>query len=753
MASKPSRGQDLRAYFQEQALDIGLEGLEGGDAFGEYLGRLPRGGEHYNQSAGRRLNGFVYIRYSYPLHPRYDVVVFDLESILGPDIQRGIYAVALWPDGAEEPEYVCLGGTYESRDGEYRKAFTAFEDLTAAYGAALEGEAEAPEEYQLLERMEGKLTEMIDEDEIVLRLTVYSASKARQSKITTRCDELRLLPRLFIAQTLLVGAQLWAPHIHPQYARAMQSPRDKLSEILKLTHAPEGDVPVERQAQWSRLRRLQAILLCGTPNAKSTNCCGMKILPLMRAEATQFGNVRFPTWREIWIARQASNLTVNGRTTSLPVFNQWAVINQSDELLYDNDSMQRHYRTSEAAVAALGNLSLARDVARDGREAGHPFPLDQLDYYLHQAAEQAERIALSDIALLAVTQHVGVTFGTLPHLPLKHLEGSLQGQQAESLVFDLVYGCLALHDVCIHTDLHYNNVTARFDWIPRPSLPPSSTVFVAGPDGERDTYVVPNHGVRGCIIDFSQGLIAPSQRDALERHQGVEQTECFYREQAVRMLLALNRWLPDFTRAHEREIKGIALARQQELYNVMTAIDYLALGENLGQLFRKLGKMPTAWKVDAKVIKTCAGLKAAAHAELLKGLRGLLNQKAPVSPAGPSAVGRQIMREVFSEYLFTRWDPARLEDLVPTEAYNVCAPLRYDGEDPERFPPWAQPENLLRFGGGRKLGEIIREEGRPLLAALQAREDGDDELEIAVSLERGRLADAPRRDGSKSWLA
>jgi len=752
-----NQDQAMRAFLQEQVKDVGLNKLEGSSAFQEFLDRFPKGEKcesFHIQTDARMISDFIHVRYEYPLKPRYNLCTVYFQVATGSSILQSIHAILLWPDGASEPEYISVGGTFDSQDGEYRSNFTRWVDFAAGMEQARDAEESEDEEFQLIDRLELGIHRMLEEDEFTLNLRVYS-SEERREHIVARADELRVLTQTFIAALILASAHRVAPHALPVYTEAMEIPEMTLYEILKLTKAPSSEDPKERQDQWARLIRLRLYLTSGAPGGSSI-FMGIKLVPLMRTEASLPENVRYPTWREIWIATQVTNLKINGRTHGVPLFSRWSYVTHVDEELYDGEPMQRLHRNSEAAVAALEKLELARAVAREGQKSGRPFPLEQLDYYIHAAEEQAEQIALADVGILMVMQDVGHTFGTTPYRKASFIE-QLCGSKAESLVFDLAYTCLALHSsLCIHADLHYNNMTIRLLWFKAREPAPVCAVYVTGPDGERDTYVLPRPGCQAYIIDFSRSIISPDQKDAIERHQGVDHAETFFREQAVRMIMALGRYLPDFTRKYERELKGVALARQQELYNVLTAIDYFAIGENLSQLFRDILARPRGtWSVNEKMVEVCNHLKEVAHAELLKGLRtlipSLVKDRKDVPKYENDTIGREILRKAFGHWLFSRWEPAELEKYVPTSIVNVRAPMRYDYQDPAKLPPWAQPEILMKFSS-QKLSDFIRDEGGALVAAESAWAEGDDEVELALSHERMRLSNAPARDASKSWL-
>jgi len=314
-----------------------------------------------------------------------------------------------------------------------------------------------------------------------------------------------------------------------------------------------------------------------------------------------------------------------------------------------------------------------------------------------------------------------------------------------------------MHEVGIHADLHNNNVTAFAAALPKEDN--LCKVYVAGPEGQADTYVLPYCGTVGCVIDYSRVLINPQQRTSLEQSQGVEPTNAFFRTQATRVLMAVDRWLPAFAKKHQEKLKGAAFAMEQDLYNVLTALDYLAIGHNLGTLLESIGEDSRAWNPSPRSAALCTKLAEVARAELLAGLQVVALRaggKNKEAPASPFEVGRRIMAAVFEDFLYSNWDPADLSKLMVVNVVNSQTPLRYSGSSVDRFPPWLQPENLVKFSGGKSIKEILSRGDRPLLDILEMRgehpEGIDNTLELAIEGERSKLVDRPPESVETSWL-
>lgn len=765
---------DMTAFFLEQVADIGLESLEGSVAYKAFLKGLPRGTQNKVISGSRRLSAFNVIKWGYPLHPRYNLSVFEVEA-LGFGDDTCIYAMAFWPEGAEFPEYICLGGTFESQDGEFRRNFTWWDDFEEAFEKIQAVETDLPENEQVLGRIEKGLRELLDDSDLVYTTYVFSSPTGQgtleEQRIATRCNELRLAHRTFVAQLCLAGGELHAPHILPRYGTVMKNVLEALHDDipereLSPQKAGESDADFEKRKKIvNRFRYLRGKWSCGIPGGRALLCMGVKFVPLRRIEATQVGDLRHPTWREVWMGQKATDLTINGRAATFPILNQWSVINAVTSSMFENEAMDVLFTMSRQIERSVEKIHDARYALEEDSELKTtPALFKEIDFNYHSAAAEAERHILSGLTLMMSQQYVGPTFGTIATGAYRSpLAGGLEGKELSSAIFEIVYGCLVMHETGIHSDLHINNMTVNSLWSQEHAPPETCNFYVAGPDGERDTFVVPTYGAAGYIIDFSRAIITPARKAELDREMGVEETRLFYEEQVKRMFHVLHMWEPSIAKKYEDKFKAAAYGSPQALYNVLTAVDFVSIGHNIGKLLKKSlaanekikatgGTVP--WEVAPECIALCEKLEEAGREVLLEGLHKVVIRGPIKDTEAPTRAGLAVMKKTFNDLLYSRWDPAKLAVYVLGDGFNAHAPMKYSSDKVENFPPWAQVETVMKFAGGRSLEEIFSRGIEPLHNSIQVREDGlgDETFELAVEKERS-VASRPIVNYAKSWLA
>src|SRR4051812_44533806 len=117
-ASKPEIQQWLWGRYLEHT---GAGSLKGSPQYQRFVADVSR--EDLSGGFAKAVK-FIHLRYGYPISADgYTVAVLSAKWLkTEPKHRRTAYAHVYWRVGKEQapPEYVCLGYTYSSRDGEYR---------------------------------------------------------------------------------------------------------------------------------------------------------------------------------------------------------------------------------------------------------------------------------------------------------------------------------------------------------------------------------------------------------------------------------------------------------------------------------------------------------------------------------------------------------------------------------------------------------------------------------------------------------
>jgi hypothetical protein len=504
--------------------------------------------------------------------------------------------------------------------------------------------------------------------------------------------------------------------------------------------------------------------------------CGQKLIPLTVRAALEIGDVNLGPWREIWVNRRAADLVINGVSPTFALFGNWTYLSGAGPGTFENAEMRAKYAGSEHIAGVLRALELARPALGSGRTAAAGRAA-QLDARLHEALEYArEFMQLSELVLLAVAENVGYTlacfaedagikrrkgFSQSPYVPRMFGESA----RAARYLFDLCYGAHVLHTRAgvVHGDLHLNNMTVflnrEFAEVVRDGeggvkhvarARDARVAYVVG-GSEATTYVFPHDGYVMCLIDFSRCLMGPEARKVLAGERGESYAKHVFRNQVPRALKAFQQYAPKFAKAHQERLKAALLAEEEQVFRALTAIDFLAVGRNVGALLaqlKKQGDLPVA----AGAVELARAVEKQALDHLVTHLSRLVEKGERAPPALPPYAGEVLLPAVFGEYLFSRQPPESLRGCDLADIYVATAPLTYSASEYAKYPPWARLDTIAGRPGA-PTPETIVQPGRGAADFLAAQQPGGGER-LASLQERLRAEQgSPPGAALSCWLS
>lgn len=724
---------ELAARLQEASFEHDLEAIEGGREFKKMLENRTTDMAFRHSSALKRFNSFLVTKYLYPMASTYTVLCHRVRSANRYRSKRffAVYAYSYWRQGASEPEYVCYGPTYTSQDGEYRKSFVHWEDFERIYTSK-----EPKEAADFIDSLEKWVYDALEDDLGAMDTTVYPNHEEESRRVVSRSDELRISLRLYVAEVATTApGTIGAVHENPTLREVKENMIDSMSFKF-----PELNMEIKNHLKTLR-----------TGSTKRALQIGQKIIPVSLMDATRSGDLRGAVWRELWISRRLSDTVINNKCEQFPIYNQWTEIRGATPMLYENEAMEELYMMSTAAVKALQHLEVARRTALAAENGLGSRPrMLELDRAIHRGETFAEsHIILSNLAVVVTSEYTGNTLGTIAKNS-KRLALAKPTRGADNWLkaaFDLVYGCIVMHQSCCHADLHMNNATVYFSSDHARTC--AHKLYLASDKGERDAFVVPVPGVTAKIIDFSRSILNPELESELLQESGADQIRQLYRDQAEDILAAAHRWMPGFTKINQTAIKGAALSHPQRAYNAICAVDFLAVARNMLALFEKSG---ADFEIGVDTHKAYAVLEREAERELLHRLKLLVDGK-DVPPA--SEAGVVLLHALAPRWSFAKWhlDEANAGVQI-VDMLVATAPMKYSSDHPNTFPPYTRPVEMLRLSPGKKLTDIISRGDSAILNTLADRQSGADAeaLMLEIERERKKLSSEASPDARGSWL-
>lgn len=711
-------------------------------------------------SGALRVQKYHIIKFGYPMRRAgYITAILSVQF----NNTSSYYSYVYWPRESIVPEYICLSPTFNSRDGEYRHRFIWFQDFMNGYEKLISH----------LDPIEQNILENIAVDALKIDVNIYSDEKSKIDDITDYINSSRLgikaLVAVLMADVQNIIDNTLQNHTSVHYVKMI----NELFESNKKYF----------DENWNKsMNNKISVFKNGKINNDTRTQCGQKLIPLTIHESINVNDINFAPWREIWISQSITDLIINGIAPMFPIYNNWSYIDGTDRSLFENKAMHEKYDRSDKAKKVNEKLRQARQLILD--DSKKDYILNQTDAHIYDSINYAQKHAvLTNISICSTGEYIGQTLRSLPNLirRTKFVSPALTNIFENPTfqlryLFDLCYGVHILHtrNSTIHADLHLNNITHYyhgFQYVEvleeggknikyREKYTNPTIAYVLSSIGEDDTYVFPHEGTFMGIIDFSRSIIGPKCKQKLIDDFGELFTTKYYRSQVNRALRVLNHYIPNFVQKNQEKIKGLLFSEPEIMFKIMTAVDFLAIGRNIGALLKEIKndeKQPEFMRmlnIPLEGIESAESIENLALEHLVGNLSNLMNR---TSQKDITTAGDFIIPKIFKDFKYSAWAentdkkelrPYTLNDATLVDAYNAVAPLKYSSTDYAKYPPWARFDELSRHLGDLRIENITagRTE-RPFLESLEL----DSYFSILHEKLNKQIKDAPAAETS-SWI-
>uniref|UniRef100_A0A6C0I2J7 Protein kinase domain-containing protein n=1 Tax=viral metagenome TaxID=1070528 RepID=A0A6C0I2J7_9ZZZZ len=347
-----ANGQSCADWFLSQYIEaVGFNNKNFSEKFKSFIenNKFPKnektGINHLPISGIRRIESFLYLKYKYPLNSDgYVCGVLWAEINDGKKNIESHYAYAYWRANhddilvSNDPEYISISPTYDSRDGEYRKRFIKYDTFLLAYSTY----------GKELSEFENIIYELISNKELALNLNFYPydeplAKKYKHSRLLLKVFAYALALDLWEYYTGLI-----LEHTNSKYRKLLFLIGEDYPELINLS---------KKLLQ----KKINIRIDFADPKFSTEVKCGQKIVPLYYTELMKVGDYNLPAWKETNVSKVMSDLVINYITPSFPLYNDWAYINDSDLNLYENDAMHDRYALSDVISHTVHDVRSARE--------------------------------------------------------------------------------------------------------------------------------------------------------------------------------------------------------------------------------------------------------------------------------------------------------------------------------------------------------------------------------------------------------
>ena len=408
--------------------------------------------------------------------------------------------------------------------------------------------------------------------------------------------------------------------------------------------------------------------------------------------------IKYGSWRELYVGRKCSNLVVNYICPSFAVFGDWFFIQNTNKDMFDNLEQMKKYDYSMLAAEIKNEL---KAVDKKNRQPGnlnqfHNNKFAKISEDIRDTIRHLNQtIILSDTTTCLISEYVGHTIkDTMTLLKNKwsyhYMRPALEDVNKFSKhIFEFLYAflCMNMRLGMLHGDTHVNNATFhRYHMYVTKEIDKPIVYRYKNPkvlyilDSNRQ-YLFDHIGYFSMLIDFSRALIGPNS--PIVEEYGEDYLKSYFELFPNLMLNTLNRHLPSYASSNHEMLEQLAHENPQLFFKILTAIDSFAICRALDHTITQ-DLPPGASKVnlDQRIVRLLRRVLSQAEKLVIdnfnKALMGDLKLDTEIEWPNLS-----LIKEFFEEFRVTE---ATSTDFTIMDVFNFLGDMKYDMYDPTRFP-------------------------------------------------------------------
>lgn len=536
---------------------------------------------------------------------------------------------------SETPHYLSMYSTLTSKDGEFRPIFAHYNDV-------------------FIKRLE-MIRKVCSKYEEVL-LDMFSDGLLKTEVYYTTDGPPPIYMENFIEDSRIVIDVLLAAIYRNQFSGSQVHDRKIIEKLLKVIKSNYDFPEIER-----------------VPGKEEFGEICQKLTPLSLYEVSNVHDITFSPWKEIFINHVATAMLLNGNGFAFPVFNNWTYIDNSGEIMFDNDEMLKKYRRSNRIKDANEYLAKAKKLASEDKEKINKYRLKIAEAELYAK----EFLMLSDYVLLSTLEYVGYTVGTVAATETYKERYDLTIEKCDILLANLCMALAALHEKSIiHGDLHANNSTINRR-LQRVMPDNSCNVFIVGEDLEENTYVLPIMELDSYVIDFSRSIIGKTLK-LVEGEFDERYAANFYETQLGRILRIVEFYMPAVYRKHADDIARLYDERHQDLLDILCLIDYISAGVIYQKIYKMVVEKPGEDMEHKCLIRVGTEILFSEIFELIEGVEKDYKQ-----------ARLNLFNRVLGKFCYSKCRE-ELSNMKVAGVFNTMNPFKYWPKEYKDYPKWTR---------------------------------------------------------------
>lgn len=267
------------------------------------------------------------------------------------DAPSTIFACAYWErreDGSpglasEEPSYVCMAPTYESRDGEYRHRFVRYSRFNQAF----------VDYADTISSVEKEMAELLEGGIITVSVAAGAGSQLEvESRILESVESQRLIVKTLSAIIVTDGMEILSgtvqSHTHDKYQRCFK----QIMSMIDISALGNGDLTI-----------MANYISTGSAENRFSGC-GQKLTPMTALENLNPDDFMYTSIREAIIADSVSDLVFSFVTPCLPMYVGYSYLEGTGRWSFENSHSIHKFHRSDHTDEVVRRIREAPEVYR-----------------------------------------------------------------------------------------------------------------------------------------------------------------------------------------------------------------------------------------------------------------------------------------------------------------------------------------------------------------------------------------------------
>lgn len=589
-------------------------------------------------------------------------------------------------------QYYCISPSYLSQDGEYRSHWYEYDDKFLV-------------EYfftQIWNELENYISAKVESESLSLEYDIFYPT-VEVEKYSLEVDEIimgtrasiRYFAHFWFVQASLLSQGLQENHVNPKFNQLFfQNLKEDLKFFKALCekHTYDKIMTMIRYMSETVNRGLkdgQVIPVLAKINL------GQKFRPLNVTDVQEPLNIIHAPWREIYITKLVSDITLNFQCPSFPIILGWFYIKSGKPGLYDNDQQFKRLELSDRAHLISRRLRDVQRLTYHGADEGKKY-LNEAFHHLSDGIEAPVNFAkthlmMSNVTLAFVSEYVGRTFYDIPALIKSRVWLERVGNIIKDFnifqtrIWHIAYAVLCMnHNKIIHNDLHLNNCTLHdITLMDLDEKKQYHELYCV----EDYYWMFPSRGMYSHIIDMSRAIIIPERVKNYEYFKNdPEAFHEFVDDQNDRIVRNLIDKFPTTFRPIEEQLRELLISNFEAIFRIYTAID---LYDFCGKLIDYIGNQLPKQSLDLlkQIFKICE------HYLTNILIRVINTPEIKVEPPI-----RRVLRECFVDRLINPANPPKNVNILDVWNFERGVKFHTTG-DYKNYPPWLREGKVMGTDG------------------------------------------------------